>query len=615
MLQGSPLADNRQTVYYWKSVPVDGSAELLTLFCRSCVNVSDITDLPLVSVLRDTLTDQDRKTDRLTSVWLLTYTRPGLGQRVLSAVPFFYWRVGDGNGAIGNPKPLMDLTSPQHPVESGIGRALLQYTLLDPLTTPIRATSRAYRTNEVDHERLHLEEALSYLREAPSGSESPGLTDGELNTLMARLELRKRLLGGLVDGRRAERVGEEQGFEQERVRSRNWELLRLCAEKTGLFFEPLPLAGTDGDYGILWFATSGAIEPRGNSLGPVWKLLNIRDPWTDYRLRDWRGVAAERWLDANGSLVPAGETGVREVKLVPLGAYSMNYPKLPLLLIDFRDKLHIRGHELTQRAIDEITAGVIGLSHFANWYYYVGSDLYSFVAARRGTAMDRASRLDCYSQFRVALALDTSLGGDFRAEMQQRIDSLSVNPLEGSPKRELQLAQARYDRLQTEAREGGALSKRLEKSRRSELDAFDRSAGSQARAAVLHVVSLGFYPGHKETGTGNLAEIERNRSVKANLDFLGLLVGAGTQPEVAYDETVISAALIQLAEDLPNVRSQPVKTQAAGLLVELRGLTRDPSLAAYCSSALTAARSIGVPVAALPRALGATSPVRVDPAR
>ncbi len=424
-----------------------------------------------MAVLRDTLADQDRATDRLSSVWLLTYTRQSVTQRILSAVPFFYWRIGQGSSGMGSRrmKPLMDLTTPQHPVASAVGRELLQWTMLDPMTTPVRAASRAYRTNQMDHERLHLEEAIHYLRQAPTGEDSSELTAAELNTVVARLDLRKRLLGGLMDRREAERLGEEQGIEEERIRSRNWELLRQCAEKTGLIFESLNVAGTDGEYGLLWFPLNASAPPQGTSLGPVWKLLNIKDPWTDERLKDWGGSSSVRSFDANGALLPEGEAGVRAVKLVPLGVYSMSYPRLPLLLIDFRDKLHIRRHELTQRAINEVTSGVIGISHFTNWYYYVAADLYDFVAARRGRAMDHAARLDCYSQFRVALAMDSNLDGALRSEMQRRIDSLAVNPLEGSPERELQLAEARYQRLRGETDDGGRLTKWLDRQRRAEL--------------------------------------------------------------------------------------------------------------------------------------------------
>lgn len=63
--------------YYWQFHPVDGSAQLLTLYCHACENTTASgRDIPLVAVLRDTLGDLQAKNDRVTYVWLLTYSRP-----------------------------------------------------------------------------------------------------------------------------------------------------------------------------------------------------------------------------------------------------------------------------------------------------------------------------------------------------------------------------------------------------------------------------------------------------------------------------------------------------------------------------------------------------------
>ncbi|MGH9583111.1 MAG: hypothetical protein ACRD4O_09275, partial [Bryobacteraceae bacterium] len=159
--------------------------------------------MPLMAVLRDTLGDNDPRNDRVTDVWLLTYSRPSIGQRILAAMPFFYWRVGRGSDKPGSdPAPLLDLNAPQHSTLREAMRDIVQWTLFDPMATAVRATSRAYRANETDYERLHLEEAIGYLREAPVSNGATALTRGQINTVVARLELRKRLLGGLVAKRR-----------------------------------------------------------------------------------------------------------------------------------------------------------------------------------------------------------------------------------------------------------------------------------------------------------------------------------------------------------------------------------------------------------------------------
>ena len=169
------LRESSPAAYYWKAKPVAENAQLLTLFCGSCGPASEIQrNLPLLAVLRDTLGDENDGNGRVTYVWLLSYSRPTIGQRLLSAIPFFYWHMGQGSSHVGKGvmKPFFNLSAPRHPVLTQVGRDVLQYTTFDPMIMPIRATSRAYRTNEINHERLHLEEVISYLRQAPS-SDSP----------------------------------------------------------------------------------------------------------------------------------------------------------------------------------------------------------------------------------------------------------------------------------------------------------------------------------------------------------------------------------------------------------------------------------------------------------
>lgn len=75
-----------------------------------------------------------------------------------------------------------------------------------------------------------------------------------------------------------------------------------------------------------------------------------------------------------------------------------------MLLIDFRDKLHVRRHEQVQRAITELTVGVIGISPLTNWYYYLGMSLYEFIA---GPARDTAARIwpVCFALIGILLLL------------------------------------------------------------------------------------------------------------------------------------------------------------------------------------------------------------------
>jgi hypothetical protein len=567
------MAENNRAAYYWKATKASESAQLLTLFCGNCS--SNQSDVPLVSVLRDRLAGINADgvpNDHLTDVWLLTYSSMTVQGGLLGAVPFFYWRIGEGSTRVptGSVKPFLNLTAPEHPVVSGLSRDLLQTMMLDPMMMPIRASSRAYRSNELDRERVHLEQAASYLRAAPIGEGSDEITGAQRDLLVARFELRKRLLGGLVADRNAGRVGEQAGFDQERIRSRNWEMLRQCAEKTGLRFEPMDVAGTHGEYAVLWFSPDAGGKPQGSNLGPVWKVLNLRDPWSDDRLKNWTGPYKTQ---DDGS------------RLIPLGVYGLNYPVTPLLLVDFRDKLHIRRHEMTQRSINEIVSGIVGISHFTNWYFYAGAYLYDFVVARHGTATNQSERLDIYSSFRTALALDQTLDPDFRNQLRRRMDSLAVNPLDGSPAREVALAEARFRVLEQEA-VNGKLADHIDDQRRAELAAYGHGQGNEMFQAFLHTGSLGLYTRRAKPDPDNLEALRRARLMQANLELLDRLANAGGRPEIVYDSTRIQTSVKELAFSLSHATDPGTRARAQHTLERLQGATEDISVQQECASAL-----------------------------
>jgi len=223
-------AEQGETAYYWHSTPIvqnsgaAATAQLLTLFCKACgTGTAAGQDIPLVAVLRDTLGDSDPSNDKLTAVWLLSYSHPSLSQKASAAVPFFYWRLSAGSDRVSakDTSPLLDLSTPQHSSISNVGQQLLQWTTLDTFDTPLRATSRAYRTNQVDHERAHLEEANTYLLRAPVNNGPDALTKEQRDFVIERLELRKSLLGGFVAANRAATLGQDAIYQQEVVRGRN----------------------------------------------------------------------------------------------------------------------------------------------------------------------------------------------------------------------------------------------------------------------------------------------------------------------------------------------------------------------------------------------------------
>jgi uncharacterized protein YoaH (UPF0181 family) len=576
--------------YHWIVTPVGNGSDILTLAGRFGQTSEDaVEDVPLVSILRDRLPGGGPKTDRLRYVWLLTYQPPRLDQRLLSAVPFFYWPGdwGKGNGKGKVPKPLVDLSRPAHRVFGNFTRDILQWMAFDPMTTAIRASSRAYRSNNTDHERMHVEEAISYLRQAPVSNDGEGLTQSQLNSVIARLALTKTLLGGFVSKDRLNEIAATQDAVRAETIGRNWELLRTSAERTGLLFEPLHLASSNEDYAVLWFPLQEKFSAPGIALGSTWKLLHLSNPWNDSRLKNWKGYKQTRQLDANGQLLPEGATGAREVELVPLAVYSLSYPGAPLLMADFRHGLKPKRREILQRGSNELVMGVLGLSHFANWYYFAGQAAYQFVKARHGSAEDLSARLDAYSEFRVAAALDRSLDPAFRAELQRHAKSLDVNPLGNSPNREVSLARRNLDALEKAAANEHKLPERIDNDRREELAAFGRGPGSAAMAKIMHYASFGIYTRRAPREEYNLEVLRRDRRVESLMAYLEQVRNAGERPEVTFSAEQIQTAVDSLSSLLSQGVSNRLREEAVSVIAQLQRETKDDTLLASCHQALT----------------------------
>ena len=153
-----------------ESFPVAGGAELLTVFGRvPDAQPGQYADLPLLSVLRDTLGDQDPENDRLRYVWVLTSARPSLLQRAAGSLPFFYWRPDFAKNADHRPVPVLDLSATSRNVWDSLAASMTQVLALDPNGAIVRSSTRSYRNNLEDHRRVHLLEGLAVLSQLEDG--------------------------------------------------------------------------------------------------------------------------------------------------------------------------------------------------------------------------------------------------------------------------------------------------------------------------------------------------------------------------------------------------------------------------------------------------------------
>ena len=120
-------------------------------------------EVPLVSVLRDTLGDDNPENDRLRYVWMLTYTQPSMTKRIAAAIPFFYRRVGNKKNSFGSPTPILNLAHAKRATWNRFFWWGVQNAFFDTYGLPLKASSRSYRQNLSDYRKAHVTQALSIL--------------------------------------------------------------------------------------------------------------------------------------------------------------------------------------------------------------------------------------------------------------------------------------------------------------------------------------------------------------------------------------------------------------------------------------------------------------------
>jgi hypothetical protein len=538
--------------FRFETLPIAAGAELVTLIRRmpdSAGPNAGFHEVPVLSVVRDTLGDADGRNDRLGEVYTLAGRRPTVRQRIASAIPLFYWRKFTGASAgekSRRMRPILDLRQADRPAWESATWGALQVLLLDDISTPVRASTRTFRGNQADLRNTQLFRAAGVVTRTADDAEpdtgAVGLSAAEREQLLARLMLATSVTGGWVNSSSLARVAAKKRNAIDGFRGRNWELLRQRAEAEGLWFEPVRYAGSDA-FATLWIAHDDlAREPVRSFDG---RFLGITDPWTDASLRHWRGVAATWYFGADGTRVSQGTPGATAREMIPLAFYALEHPRVPLLLVDFRNGGAPRRREMARRSTQTVLTGIVGVSQFANWYYFAGHSAWFFITGRRGGAVDRNSRQSAYSLFRTFLWLDDSLDPALRNELRKRERLLTLNPLEGDEDSEARGARRNYDDLvgwlgSPEGR------RHLENERREELSTYVHSETKQVLLQMATVASLGLYR-HREPPGPELEEtLAVERALKDQSALIERHLAATPLLDVTANMSEIRAAVAML---------------------------------------------------------------------
>ncbi len=557
LLVGAGFLSQPSPSYRLEREPVANGAEVITVFGRLHNPASGAQDLdvPLLAVLRDSLGDNDPSNDRLRSVWILTSTRPTPWQRAASALSFGYFRAGSRQHAKRVPSPALDLASPARSVYSNLFSDGLQVLEFDPLGAAIRSTTRTYRGNSSDYSKLQVFEALATLDNLERDPANVSvLPDSQLREIYSRLSLSTRAFGGLVRERQLSKYYDKRTSQIQQERGHNWELLRQRAELNGLDFEPLALAPGTPSEALLWISRSdleGRAERKFDG-----QFLSIGNPWTDDRLMHWTGYTELRDFDSDNRPVPPGTPGAHAEQMIPLALYSLDYPRVPLLLADFRDSLGPKRREMISQGASSVVTGVFGLTRFGNPSFFAAEVAWTFVRGRHGAAVNRSARLEAYSEAREFLSADSSLDPALRIELQRRLNHLSLNPRENDVSQEANLAREQYAALlqYVDSPRGAA---KLERDRRNELEAYTQSPARRFAASLSRIFTRGPRIDPEKPDPVLRAELDADRRAAYQVRFLDRLLASSPTPDVVWDADAIGrsvSALSSVANASPKIQ-------------------------------------------------------------
>ena len=580
-------ANRNQSLFRVERVPMIGGAELLTIFGRldgMRTGGLPAPEVPLVSVVRDTLSDDDPENDRLRYVWMLTYTQPTLMKQIASAIPFFYQHVGTKQQALkGTPAPILDLSNSSRQTWNHFFWTGLQNIFLDSYGIPLKAASRSYRRNASEYRKAHITQALSILgnyenlrqrsrdesemlalnqnsdatpttnkREVDDGAtpllpeHAPAFTPGEMLELRARLILSGKTFGGLFGPDKFSETVEKRLMSSIDTVGHNWEILRQRAEAEGLYFQPLAMPDGHPSHALLWISRSDLTTRANRSFDE--RFLNIANPWNDGRLRNWNGFLQTLYFDPDNRPTAVDDPRARAKEMIPLALYGLDHPKIPALLVDFRDTLNPKGREMSRRVLNDLTKNILSLSSFGNLPYFLGRTAFDFVTGRRGMDLNQPTRLNSYSELKLLMSFNDVLDPKLRREIERRLEVVSVNPLSNDNQAETKLARQQYDVLVDYARRSDGLPARIDRDRRAEMVPLKHGTAARFFFNLANVLSFGRYV-HRETLTPELTErMELARRIDRHTQFLSEVAKSSPQIEIAWDINGVQHSLQFLAD-------------------------------------------------------------------
>jgi len=569
-----------------EKVRVDGGAEILTIFARPADTSSSAKDkdaeIPLVSVLRDTLGDKKQENDQLRYVWMLTHTRPSRGQKVAAFVPFLYSRTTNKKSSgTDPPPPIIDLKPSERGPWSKAFQFIFNKVILNEFGVGVKSSVLQYKQNKADYKNTAIARTLTVLSlyQNQAGSSERLLKETELSDIQARLWLKDKTFGWHMQSENLTRVFDKELAKTRDIRSQNWELLRQYSEAQGLYFDPLEMPDGSARHALVWTSAADIEVNKNNNFDS--RFLNIKNPWKDSDLANWKGYSQVRWFDENSREVLPDTPNATPKTLIPLAIYGLDFPKIPALLVDFRDNRNVKRREMSKRILHDITSNVLSLGQFSNLPYFLGRLSYGYITGKRGMDINQTSRMRSYSQLKLLLALDADLSKELRDEIAQRLESATLNPLENDVDVEAKLARAQYENLLAYARRPDGLPKQLDKDRREEMVKLVHSGKQRFLYSAAHFFSFGLFTKREKATPELMAALDTRRQLDWHERNLREIAHSSAKPEIDSDVETLKRSLQFISEN-----GAAAKEKTTRALAKIFTITDDETMRRMCVTGL-----------------------------
>jgi hypothetical protein len=559
-----------------EKVPVEGGAQVVTIFA----NHGGSQEIPLLSILRDTLGDDNPENDRLRYVWMHTYPSPSLRQKAAAFVPFLYTRTSNKKD-VGSDLPpvVIDVQRSDKALWNQIFWTVFKRIILGDLGAGARMSGLQYHQNAADYRRSAVAAALTTLSLYQETTGERVLTDTEVRDVQARLFLKDKMFGWHMPSENLDRVYGKETAAAKDFRGHNWELLRQYSEAQGLYFEPIEMPDGTARHVIVWTSVSDIAANKGKDFNR--RFLNIRNPWTDKDLADWKGYTQVRWFDDDDRQVDAETPNAKPRTMIPLALYGLDHPKIPMILIDFRDRGNPKFREMSKRILNDFTVNALALSQFSSFPYFLGRFIYDLVPGRRGLDINQASRVRSYSQLKLLLSLDNELEPELRETVADRIEHATLNPLENDTDAEAKLARKQYANLMEFVRRPDGLAAKLSEDRREEMARLRHNGLERALFSAAHTITFGRYT-HRERGTPDLlAEMDLRRQLDFHERSIRETAFRSADPDIDSDVVALKRSLVFVAR-----YGSPAGDKTTRAISKIFSISKDDELQTLCLAGL-----------------------------